>query len=79
MSVVENSYYDHEQYGTVKVVSVEGGTVSMMQLEETIIVNSKKINKGVKQPVTVFETVTSPANVTVDAEAAVFGIVSKEA
>lgn len=78
MTIVENSYYDHTDYGLVKVVKVDDGTVFMEKQEEAVKVNGVRIPSGVKQTVENFEKNTSPGDVSVSANAAEFNLTGRD-
>lgn len=80
MRIVENSYYDHAEHGRVKVVSVDNGVVSMEKQEEEAFVNGiGKIPGGAQQSAAGFQRDAEPADVTIEAEAAVFDLGAREA
>lgn len=74
MRIVENSYYDHDEHGRVKVVDVTNGVVSMEKQEEYSIVGGQRIPGGTKQAAAGFQRDAEPADITVKAETAHFNI-----
>lgn len=77
MEIVENSYYDHERFGTVKVVSVNNGVVSMEQQENNVITTAGRIPGGKTQSAAGFQDEAEPADVTIPARPAVFNLDSQ--
>lgn len=65
---VENSYYDHDEHGRVKVVDVTNGVVSMEKQRDTVVTGGVQIPAGVKQSAAGFMRDAEPADVTVDAD-----------
>lgn len=74
MEIVEESYYDHNKYGRVRVVAVSDETVSMQCVGETNFIAGQKIPKGKKEEVSAFLECSEPANITIDAEPAEFDL-----
>lgn len=75
MRIVENSYYDHDEHGRVKVVDVTNGVVSMEKQEEYEFVSGMgRIPGGTKQAASGFQRDAEPADITIDAESAVFDL-----
>lgn len=72
MSIVEDSYYDHDRHGRVRVVLVEEDTV-FMETTEIMDMGGGKIPTNRKQDVEEFSRETSPADFTVDAPATSIG------
>lgn len=70
-SIVEDSYYDHAEYGRVRVVDVTNGVVSMEKQNETVPITGGRIPAGVKQSAAGFREDAEPADVTVNADAIV--------
>lgn len=74
MRIVENSYYDHDEHGRVKVVDVTNGVVSMEKQHETFVSAGQRFPAGAKQSAAGFQDDAEPADVTVSADAAVFDL-----
>lgn len=70
--IVENSYYDHDEYGRVRVVDLTNGVVSMERVNEKVWMGTTQIPDGVKQSAAGFQRDAEPADVTVKADLAVF-------
>jgi hypothetical protein len=68
MRIVEDSYYDHDEHGRVKVVDVTNGVVSMEKQQDDIVVGGARIPGATKQSAAGFQRDAEPADVTVDAD-----------
>jgi len=73
-NIIENSYYDHIEYGRVKVVDVDATTVSMELQEDTTVIGSRTIPVAKYEQVSDFKHRADPADITVAADPAVFDI-----
>lgn len=74
MRIVENSYYDHDEHGRVKVVDVTNGVVSMEKQQDYSVVGGRRIPGGAKQSAAGFQDQAEPADVKVKAETAFFNL-----
>lgn len=74
MDIVENSYYDHAEHGRVKVVSVRNGVVSMEKQNDYSFIGGSKIPGGAQQSAAGFQEDAEPADITITAAPAVFGV-----
>lgn len=72
MEIVENSYYEHNEYGTVKVISVNNGVVSMQKRNEMAKYGATQFPAGAKQSAAGFRKDARPADITIQAKPAVF-------
>jgi len=79
MRLVENSYYQHAEYGLVKLIDVTNGVVSMQKQEgRPVNVGGKRIPAGKKQSAAGFQSDAEPADIAVDANVALFGATGVE-
>lgn len=60
--VVENSYYDHEVHGQVKVVEVEGDVVFFEKTSETVRYGGTEMPAGGTENKEAFEEQTKPSD-----------------
>lgn len=77
MTVVENSYYEHDEHGLVRVVDNSPDNVSFEINGEFIWSGTEKVPKAKKEEPGEFEQSTEPADVSVDADYIVMESVSK--
>lgn len=78
MNIVENSYYDHDEHGRVKVVDVTNRVVSMEKQQDWMFVSGTKIPTAAKQAVSGFKEDAEPADITVQARPAIFDVFGTE-
>lgn len=74
MRIVENSFYEHDEHGLVKVVSVNNGVVSFEKRDESVYTGGMSIPAGSQQAAAGFRDCVEPADITVPANAAVFDL-----
>lgn len=78
MRIVENSFYEHERYGTVKVVDVTNGVVSMQQRNETVMTTAGNIPGGKQQAAAGFQDEAEPADIEINAQPAMFQAIGND-
>lgn len=69
LSIVEDSYYEHPEHGTVKLVSAKDDEVLLEKQTEEVFTEVGNIPAGASEPLEDFKTDAEPANIstTVDA------------
>lgn len=72
--IVEDSYYDHAEHGTVRVVDVSDGEVSMEITGASVVIGSRSIPAGARQDADGFRRDAEPADVSASADAAEFDL-----
>jgi hypothetical protein len=77
MEIIEQSYYDHDEYGRVKVVDVTNGVVSFEKQNEEKFVSGMKIPGGAKQSAAGFQDDAEPADLNITADSVVFDVLGK--
>lgn len=66
MRLSEESHYEHEDHGPVKLIFVDGETVGFESLEKEHIMGDVKIPKGWKESVIDFIERAEPLDITID-------------
>jgi len=79
MSIVEDSYYDHDEHGLVKVVAIREHKVLLEKQSEQTVIDGVTIPSGEKEPITDFKENADPADVTASADKAEFDLFGMEA
>jgi hypothetical protein len=77
MKIIDQSYYDHDKHGLIKVVGVTDGEVLMEKQDEVVQEGSQKMLAGAKQSVAGFRRDAEPADINVDAIAAEFNLTGR--
>lgn len=68
--VVEDTYYNHDEHGRVKVVKDNGEEVGFLVEGETVIINGKEFQKGGWEDRDNFVSNTEPASMIIEVPAA---------
>lgn len=74
MRIIEDSYYQHDQHGLVRVVSVNNGVVSMELQDDDKVIGTATVPRGAQQAAAGFQDDAEPADVTVEADLAVLNV-----
>lgn len=72
--VVENSFYEHDEYGLVKVIDITNGVVTMEKRDQEIWTGRQVIPGYSKQSAAGFLDDTEPADITIQGQPAVFNL-----
>lgn len=74
MSIVEDSYYDHDEHGRVKVADVTNGVVTMEKQNDHFISGGTRFPSMAQQSAAGFQDEAEPADLHITAQPAVFDL-----